>query len=194
MATQSRSEPETRRLERLWAGGFGDEYLLRNRRAGIGRQAFWDGLLDKYPVGRVLEVGCNAGANLQWVVRHVDPAETYGIDVSERALTVLRRRLPGVNVIRGAARELPFRDRWFDMAYTSGVLIHQPESTLPLVMSEVVRVARRFVLAVEYFSPPFGRGSLLQAWSAMPAAVALKHGRKAVDADAVESRSGRSSA
>lgn len=29
--------------------------------------------------------------------------------------------------------------------------------------------------AVEYFSPPFGRGSLLQGWSSMPAAVALAH-------------------
>jgi len=35
--------------------------------------------------------------------------------------------------------------------------------------------------AVEYFSPPFGRGSLLQGWSAMPAAVALKHGLPAVN-------------
>lgn len=34
--------------------------------------------------------------------------------------------------------------------------------------------------AIEYFSPPFGRGSLLQGWSAMPAAVALKYGRGAV--------------
>jgi hypothetical protein len=34
--------------------------------------------------------------------------------------------------------------------------------------------------AVEYFSPPFGRGSLLQAWSAMPAAVALKYGRSTI--------------
>jgi Glycosyl-hydrolase family 116, catalytic region len=37
--------------------------------------------------------------------------------------------------------------------------------------------------AVEYFSPPFGRGSLLQGWSAMPAAVALKYGRAALAAD-----------
>ncbi|HEY9236641.1 MULTISPECIES: glucosidase family protein [Phenylobacterium] len=29
--------------------------------------------------------------------------------------------------------------------------------------------------AVEYFSPPWGRGSLLQGWSSMPAAVALKY-------------------
>jgi len=29
--------------------------------------------------------------------------------------------------------------------------------------------------AVEYFSPPFGRGSLLQGWSGMPAAVVMKY-------------------
>jgi hypothetical protein len=33
---------------------------------------------------------------------------------------------------------------------------------------------------VEYFSPPFGRGSALQGWSAMPAAVALKYGAAAL--------------
>jgi glycogen debranching enzyme len=35
---------------------------------------------------------------------------------------------------------------------------------------------------VEYFAPPFGRGSLLQGWSAMPAAVALQYGLEAVNA------------
>lgn len=33
---------------------------------------------------------------------------------------------------------------------------------------------------VEYFAPPFGRGSLLQGWSAMPAAVVLKYGVEAI--------------
>jgi len=35
---------------------------------------------------------------------------------------------------------------------------------------------------VEYYAPPFGRGSLLQGWSTMPAAVALKYGIDAVNA------------
>ncbi|MDO3432189.1 glycogen debranching protein [Rhizobium sp. CBN3] len=37
--------------------------------------------------------------------------------------------------------------------------------------------------AVEYFSPPYGRGSLLQGWSAMPAAVVLKYGLDAANAE-----------
>lgn len=34
---------------------------------------------------------------------------------------------------------------------------------------------------VEYFSPPFGRGALLQAWSSYPAAVALRRGLRGVE-------------
>jgi len=41
---------------------------------------------------------------------------------------------------------------------------------------------------VEYFAPPFGRGSLLQGWSGMPAAVALKYGAEAVNAAATPAR------
>jgi glycogen debranching enzyme len=42
---------------------------------------------------------------------------------------------------------------------------------------------------VEYFSPPFGRGSLLQGWSAMPAAVLVKYGLAALaEADAAPQR------
>ena len=99
-----------------------------------------------------IEIGSNVGANLQWVVRHIPPADVYGVDVNQTALRRLRRRLPGVNAVASRARDLPFRDRWFDLAFTCGVLIHQPESTLPLVMSEVVRVSRRYVLAVEYYA------------------------------------------
>ena len=36
-------------------------------------------------------------------------------------------------------------------------------------------LARGWTSPVEYFSPPYGRGSLLQGWSSMPAAVALEY-------------------
>jgi spore coat polysaccharide biosynthesis protein SpsF len=146
-------EPDAVRLERLWAGGFGNEYLERNAGAGGGRDVFWKTFLTIHPAHRVLEVGCNAGANLQWIIQHVDPAETFGIDVNRLALSRLRQRLPSVSAVSGTARELPFRDRWFDLVFTAGVLIHQPDTTLPLVMAEVVRVSRRYVLCAEYFAP-----------------------------------------
>jgi pseudaminic acid biosynthesis-associated methylase len=149
---QDRATSQAARLEELWSGPFGDSYSERNAEAGNGRGVFWDRLLTAHPVQRVLEVGCNVGANLQWIINHVAPAETFGVDVNKEALTRLRARLPDINAVAGLGRDLPFRDRWFDLVFTTGVLIHQPDSTLPLVMQEVVRVSRRYVLCGEYFA------------------------------------------
>jgi hypothetical protein len=38
------------------------------------------------------------------------------------------------------------------MVFTFGVLIHQAESSLPQVMTEIVRCARRYVLCGEYYA------------------------------------------
>ncbi|HRE47108.1 MAG TPA: methyltransferase domain-containing protein [Aggregatilineales bacterium] len=109
-------------------------------------------IAQKYPARRVLEVGCNLGGNLRWVAQHTPAHEVYGIDVNLKALAHLRENVPGVNGIYSPARELPFRDRWFDLTFTMGVLIHQPDSTLPLVMAEIVRCSRRYVVCGEYYA------------------------------------------
>lgn len=148
MSTPDRGS-ETRRLEKLWAADFGDEYVERNLDAGEGRERFWYQLLDRLKPRTVLELGCNVGANLRWIVDRVPSQSVYGIDVNERALRTIRSRFD-VNAVWSPARELPFRDRMFDLVFTAGVLIHQPASTLPLVMAEVVRTSREHLLAVEY--------------------------------------------
>jgi len=143
---------EAERLERLWEGDFGDEYVDRNRAAGEKRAPFWQNVIAKYNPRNVLEVGCNIGTNLRWIASHIPERNVYGVDVNRKALDELHRSLPGVNAIWSQARELPFRDRWFDLVFTTGVLIHQPPDTLPVVMSEIVRCSRRFVLCGEYYS------------------------------------------
>jgi pseudaminic acid biosynthesis-associated methylase len=150
--TDDMSQPEAKRLEALWAGDFGDAYVERNRGAGDARAQFWHARLDKYPARRVLEVGCNLGGNLRWIAEKVPPQHVYGVDINLKALSLLHEQLPLVNGLYGPARELPFRDRWFDLVFTMGVLIHQPDSTLLLVMAEIVRVARRYILCGEYFA------------------------------------------
>jgi pseudaminic acid biosynthesis-associated methylase len=149
---ESGEKAHAQRLEGLWKGDFGNAYTQRNAAAADRRQPFWDALLDEFPCRRVLEVGCNRGANLKWVSTKVAPHEVYGVDINESALTHVREALPGVNGLWGRARELPFRDRYFDMVFTMGVLIHQPPEVLPIVMSEIVRCSRKYVLAGEYFS------------------------------------------
>jgi pseudaminic acid biosynthesis-associated methylase len=150
MLTDQAIIPEALRLEQLWGGDFGDSYVDRNGDAWKKREAFWCELLTEIQVKRVLEVGCNLGANLHWIASHLRPENVFGVDVNLKALAALRQRLPGVNALYAPGRELPLRDRWFDLTFTMGVLIHQPEATLPLVMAELVRCSRRYVFCGEY--------------------------------------------
>ena len=145
-------EGEARRLEQLWSGEFGNAYIDRNRATSGHRRPFWLELLKAFPARRVLEVGCNVGGNLRWIAESVPAGGVYGVDINPKALEELRREVPGAQALVGPARELPFRDRWFDLVLTMGVLIHQPERTLPLCMAEIVRCSSRYVLCAEYFS------------------------------------------
>jgi len=43
------------------------------------------------------------------------------MDINLKALNELRRTLPDINSIWSPGRELPFRDRWFDLVFTMGV-------------------------------------------------------------------------
>jgi pseudaminic acid biosynthesis-associated methylase len=141
---------EATRLERLWAGEFGSAYADRNPIHDDRRAAFWDGLLDRHPIRSVLEVGCGQGANLAPIAHRLEPSDVWGVDVSVEALERARVHAPGANVVRSPARRLPFRDGLVDLAYTVGVLIHQPEESVGEVVDEIVRCSRRYVLWAEY--------------------------------------------
>jgi pseudaminic acid biosynthesis-associated methylase len=141
---------ETVRLENLWQGDFGDAYVERNKVLDDRRAAFWSGLLARHPIGSVLEVGCGQGANLGPISRILPPSDVWGVDVNATALERARLNSPGVNVVTGVARELPFRDRFVDLVFTMGVLIHQPDAALPIVLAEIVRCSTRFILWGEY--------------------------------------------
>ena len=152
MTKEKKSDSEAKRLEQLWNGEFGDDYVERNRSVGDHRGPFWESLLKEFPSKSVLEVGCNLGGNLKWIASLLPPQNVYGVDINLKALSELRNLLPEVNSLWSPARELPFRDRFFDLVFTMGVLIRRPEDTLPLVMAEVVRCSRRYILCAEYFA------------------------------------------
>jgi pseudaminic acid biosynthesis-associated methylase len=150
MTEPSDPHAEAKRLEELWAGKFGDEYIDRNAAVAAGRGPFWRSVLAEFPIRRVLEVGCSIGANLTWLSQLLGPEAVTGVDVNQRALDLVSSKLPGIHTTRAPARSLPFADRSFDLTFTTGVLIHQPPEELPHVMSEIVRCSGRYVLCGEY--------------------------------------------
>jgi SAM-dependent methyltransferase len=101
-------EDDAARLEGLWSGDFGDDYVERNRAASEGRRPFWEHVLGSLEVESALEIGCNVGGNLRWLAELLTPDVVAGVDVNERALEVVRSEIPGVDVRVASARELPF--------------------------------------------------------------------------------------
>jgi spore coat polysaccharide biosynthesis protein SpsF len=153
MVDQEASQPSPRRadeLEDLWSGEFGDAYVGRNSGAVDARAEFWARMARQYPFRRALELGCANGENLRHLAGLLPAHHLWGIDINQQALATARAAAPGVNAVWGAARELPFRDRHFDLVFTVALLIHQPDSTLPIVMSEIVRCSNRWILCGEY--------------------------------------------
>jgi pseudaminic acid biosynthesis-associated methylase len=146
------SDPSPTDLEGLWSGPFGDAYTERNASAYERRGPFWERLLTAHQPRSALEVGCNLGANLRWIVEHVDRRRVVGVDVNEGALAQLREHDPRMNAVYASGSSLPFRDRAFDLVLTMGVLIHIGSADLPTVMSEIVRCSDRYVLCGEYFA------------------------------------------
>ena len=151
MTSTNTKTSEAARLEELWSGEFGNEYVDRNLEAYDRRGEFWLPLLDELQPESVLEIGCNVGGNLQWIAQRVEPTHVTGVDVNAKALRLLDRRVPGVRGMYAPARDLPIGDRTVDFVFTMGVLIHQPEETLDKVMSEMVRTSRKYVFCGEYF-------------------------------------------
>jgi len=129
----------------IWEGAFGNEYTVRNFNLKP-RDDFWK-MLNKYPIGNCLEIGCNWGRNLL-DIETVTEIECVGVDVNDFSLTEGRAR--GLNVMHGNGEELSYPDKVFDLVFTVGVLIHQRTPELIRVMKEMTRVSRRYVLFAEY--------------------------------------------
>lgn len=136
----------------LWRSEFGRDYTDRNDREKPERVDAWRRLLEGAAPARVLEVGCNVGWNLEYL-RRLGVPELYGIEPQLYAVERARWRGPSFGVLQGTAFDLPFRDGWFDLAFTSGVLIHISPETVHAAIDELHRVSRRWIVAIEYDHP-----------------------------------------
>lgn len=91
---------------------------------------------------KVLEIGVGLGADHQRFA--AAGAELSGIDLTERAVAHVRRRLGlfglASQLSTGDAENLPFETASFDVVYSWGVIHHSPNT--PRAVAEVYRVLR----------------------------------------------------
>lgn len=126
---------------------------LYEKNYGINRRKLNQPFLSGIPADcRILEVGCNVGNQLT-VLREMGYQELYGIEIQEYALEQARRKLPDVHFTKASAFEIPYPDNYFDVVFTSGVLIHIAPKDLPGAVDEIHRCAKQYVWGFEYYSP-----------------------------------------
>jgi pseudaminic acid biosynthesis-associated methylase len=150
--------------EELWNGIFGDEYAVRNpsnmndmdklyielfniSRTDINKEVI--GNIDKNI--KILEVGCNTGAQLN-ILKNMGFIDLHGLELSIEPLLEAKKLHPKLNLIQGNAINTPYKDKYFDMVFTSGVLIHINEENLNKAMDEMYRVSKKYIWCYEYFS------------------------------------------
>jgi pseudaminic acid biosynthesis-associated methylase len=150
---------------KIWQGDFGRDYTDRNLRDaqaldelyrknyGLSRTEINRSLLRGIPPNAsFLEVGCNTGSQLE-LLQQMGWKNLSGIELQPYALAIAQKRLPGVSLKLGSARQLPFSDRSFDVVFTSGVLIHIAPDGLPHAMDEIYRCSRKYIWGFEYYAP-----------------------------------------
>ncbi|MDP2950878.1 MAG: methyltransferase domain-containing protein [bacterium] len=165
--------------EQAWSGEHGDNYNVRNPHSasdldnvylenyGTTRQALNDEFLKVVPKNsRILEVGCNVGSQLH-ALQNIGFTSLVGVDINRQALEVSKKNLLGIDVMLASAFDLPFKDNYFDLVFTSGVLIHISPKDIKQAIEEIVRCSKCYILGFEYFNeqhievPYRGKNNLL---------------------------------
>jgi pseudaminic acid biosynthesis-associated methylase len=137
----------------IWQGEFGKAYTNRNVVDWRGRVSSFKKMLSGLRISRVLEIGCNRGHNLRTLSEiFSDDVEILGVEPNRYALAIARCASDKVSAMSGNIYDLPFKDRYFDLVFTSGVLSHVPLDRLADAMRETARVSSRYILALEYYA------------------------------------------
>lgn len=151
--------------EQFWKGDFGKEYTDRNK---WSNDEEWDKIyldtwgLTKLEINnkvlrdvprdiKILEVGCNYGAQLRGLQR-MGFTNLYGVELQSYAVEESKKVYSGLNIITGSGFDLPFKNGFFDLVCTNGVLIHISPNDHSAFMKEIYRCSNKYIMGWEYYN------------------------------------------
>jgi ubiquinone/menaquinone biosynthesis C-methylase UbiE len=96
----------------------------------------------------VLEIGCGTGIDLR---KFDDSFEIHGIDLNEHALELAKGNISKAKFYKESITKLPFEDSSVDFVFTHKLLNYLDDETVDNGVSEMFRVAKRYILNCELF-------------------------------------------
>ncbi|SKC09339.1 pseudaminic acid biosynthesis-associated methylase [Dyadobacter psychrophilus] len=178
--------------ENFWSKNFGQEYSDRN---SWQSDAEWDKfyldnwgkskldinniVLEGLPKDiRILEVGCNIGMQLRGFQR-MGFENLYGIELQHYAVEKAKQINSKINIMQGSGFDLPFKDAFFDLVCTNGVLIHIAPADHSRIMKEMYRCSNKYIMGWEYYADDIQdinyRGNTGYLWKADFAGIFMKN-------------------
>jgi len=96
----------------------------------------------------VLEIGCGTGIDLRLFP---ETFQIHGVDLNDHALDIAREKLGIANFKKGSITKLPFEDASVDFVFTHGLMNYLDDETLEKGISEIFRVAGKYIMNCEKF-------------------------------------------
>jgi len=150
-----------------WASEFGKRYTERNpktiesldelykKQFGLTRTELNLMFLDNLDRNiKILEVGCNVGVQLQGLQK-IGFKNLYGIELQQYAVELAKKYTKNINLIQGSIFDIPFKNSYFDLIFTSGLLIHISPNNIEEAMSEIHRCTNRYIWGFEYYADKY---------------------------------------
>lgn len=103
---------------------------------------------------KILEVGSNTGVQLM-LLREMGFMNLYGIEINSYAIECSKANTKGINIIQGSAFDIPFKNGFFDMVFTSGVLIHIHPKDINKALTEMYRCSSKYIWGFEYYADTY---------------------------------------
>lgn len=89
---------------------------------------------------KVLDVSCGEGIFLREIRKYSKLLKTFGLDISDRAISIAKRKSLDANLVVADGQRIPFKDKSFDYITCLGSLEHYIDQELGV--KEMLRVAK----------------------------------------------------
>ncbi|CEL28174.1 MULTISPECIES: pseudaminic acid biosynthesis-associated methylase [Pseudomonas] len=140
--------------EKFWQGEFGNQYVDRNvgqPLVAVNLALFAKALRRAGKIESLVELGTNAGNNLQALHQLLPHCELFGVEINDSACAQARA-LQIARIWHGSLFDFP-RERSYDLSLSKGVLIHLAPELLPTAYAQLYELSRRYILIAEYYNP-----------------------------------------
>lgn len=140
--------------QQFWIETYAEEYIRRNRSFDLdsGIKAWSTMLRRTDTITSVLECGCNIGRNIKPLNHFLPSAKKSIIEISPLPFAMVTAEFEFEFAVNHSILDADLPMNYFDLVFTTGVLIHVAPEDLLANMQKIYDLSKRYILFGEIFS------------------------------------------